>query len=398
MKWTTPEELKAQVERLWERGLLLSELAGGESIFPRRLTLRGPDSRQLSDQFEQVREWIGRLNANAGRYRVEWAQVNHRILGANQLPAEVWIDSLEDALGLIGRKREAREFAGMIGLARERVPELVAWLVRRHWHALELADDWPRLLSIVDWIRANPRPGLYLRQIDLPGIDTKFIEHHRTILADLFDLALPASTIDATATGAAEFCRRYGFRDKPRRIRLRPLDSGMPFLTSGAVPPVIVDDEITVTAATFARLDLAVSRVFITENEINFLAFPNVPASIAIFGAGYGFDNLAAADWLARCDIHYWGDIDTHGFAILNQLRASFPRVESMLMDEETLLAHRSRWVSEGRPVMTDLSRLTVNERRLYDQLCRNHWGDRVRLEQERIGFDYLISHLRQLP
>ncbi|MFZ4985624.1 MAG: DUF3322 domain-containing protein, partial [Blastocatellia bacterium] len=89
MRWTTPEDLKAQVERLWERGLLLTELVGGESIFPRRLTLRGPDSRQLSDQFDEVREWIGRLNANAGRYRIVWAQVNHRILGANQLPAEV---------------------------------------------------------------------------------------------------------------------------------------------------------------------------------------------------------------------------------------------------------------------------------------------------------------------
>ncbi|MGI6299138.1 MAG: Wadjet anti-phage system protein JetD domain-containing protein [Saccharofermentanales bacterium] len=43
-----------------------------------------------------------------------------------------------------------------------------------------------------------------------------------------------------------------------------------------------------------------------------------------IFGAGYGFDHLASASWLNQKDIYYWGDIDTHGFAILNQLRRLF--------------------------------------------------------------------------
>ena len=50
--------------------------------------------------------------------------------------------------------------------------------------------------------------------------------------------------------------------------------------------------------------------MFITENEINFLAFPAVADSLIIFGAGYGFETLVEAAWLARCRIHYWGDID----------------------------------------------------------------------------------------
>jgi hypothetical protein len=49
---------------------------------------------------------------------------------------------------------------------------------------------------------------------------------------------------------------------------------------------------------------------------------------------GYGFDNLAAALWLQQKDIYYWGDIDTHGFAILNQLRGFFPHAVSFLMDQ----------------------------------------------------------------
>ena len=28
------------------------------------------------------------------------------------------------------------------------------------------------------------------------------------------------------------------------------------------------------------------------------------------------WDALAKARWLSRCKIHYWGDIDTHGFGL----------------------------------------------------------------------------------
>ncbi|MDT5095877.1 MAG: hypothetical protein QOH60_5240, partial [Mycobacterium sp.] len=38
-----------------------------------------------------------------------------------------------------------------------------------------------------------------------------------------------------------------------------------------------------------------------------------------------------------------------HGFAILDRLRAWLPRARSVLMDRETLLAHRDRWVTEDR-------------------------------------------------
>ena len=56
---------------------------------------------------------------------------------------------------------------------------------------------------------------------------------------------------------------------------------------------------------------------------------------MAIFGAGYGFETLGRTHWLAHCCLHYWGDIDTHGFAILDALRSRFGNVESLLMDRK---------------------------------------------------------------
>jgi hypothetical protein len=391
MNWTTPADLKEQVKRLWERGQLLASLVGGEELFPRRLTLKGPDSRELSDCFDDVRRWIAQLPDAAGRYRIVWRSVNHRILGTNEIPAEIWIDTLDDALGFIGRRRAAEQFAALVALTRERLPALEPMIAKRPLRVLELAEEWPRLLEIAAWLRMHPRPAVYLRQIDLPGVHSKFIERHRGVLADMFDLVLPPEAIDAATVGAGGFCRRYGFQDKPARVRFRILDAKAALLAAES------DQDITLTQAVFSELDPPVARVFITENEINFLAFPAVCDAMVIFGAGYGFDNLAASSWLRRREIHYWGDIDTHGFAILNQLRALFPHARSLLMDERTLLAHRAHWGVEEEPETAELMRLNAEERALYDGLRRNRWGDRIRLEQERIGFDFLLAALRRL-
>lgn len=391
MRWTTPTALKTQVQKLWDRGLLLSAMAGGESLFPRRLTLKGPDSRELSERFSEVRDWIAQLSAAAGSYRIEWRSVNHRVLGTNEIPAAIWIDRPSDALGLIGKRRAADQFAELVELTRDKQPELIPWLTRRALRVLELAEDWPRLLEIVAWLLKHPRPAIYLRQIDLPGVHTKLIEGHRGVLAELLDLVLPEDSFDRTHTGINGFCRRYGFLDKPSRVRFRLLDSNVHLL------PVETDQDITLTQAAFASLVLPVSKVFITENEINFLAFPDVSDSMVIFGAGYGFDNLAAAPWLHEKEIYYWGDIDTHGFAILNQLRGFLPHVVSFLMDQQILLAHRALWGVEMQPETGALTRLNSEESAFYDQLRQNHWGDRVRLEQERIGFDFLRDVLRRL-
>ena len=81
-------------------------------------------------------------------------------------------------------------------------------------------------------------------------------------------------------------------------------------------------------------------------------------------------------------------DIDTHGFAILDQLRAHFAHALSFLMDRDTLQTHQDQWVTEPKPTQRDLKRLSEDEGRLYDDLrWRRLREEPVRLEQERIGF-----------
>ena len=111
-------------------------------------------------------------------------------------------------------------------------------------------------------------------------------------------------------------------------------------------------------------------------------------AAVVIAKQGYAVDVLSRLPWLTSARIVYWGDLDTHGFAILNRFRSYFPRAESILMDETTLLDNRSLWANEPDQNVQSLSLLTEPEQAVLEMLRSSTYGPSVRLEQERIPWD----------
>ena len=392
MPWTSPEELRTQVQKLWDRGLLLTAVLGDSSEFPRRLQFKTPSSRELSDDFQAVREWIVRLRRAKG-IRIEYRTLQHRILGENTVPDTAWLDSPQSAIRMLGRQKECDQFMQLVARTRECKPVLLSWVRERPLKALALVEHWSKLLEIVNWMQENPMPGIYLRQVSIAGIDSKFIEQHRAVLIPLLDLALPPESTDLQARGVAGFEQRYGFRSKPLTVRFRILDPGLAVLPGS-------DRDITLTSKDFREVyqhqsyTRHIQRVFITENEINFLSFPQIENSLVVFGAGYGFEALGDVPWLSRSKVYYWGDIDTHGFAILDQLRHRYPTARSFLMDEATLLNHQAFWGRENTAQARRLQRLTPDEQQLYQCLQDNRWGNQLRLEQERVDYNFLLSSL----
>ncbi len=391
MEWTTAADIKRQLQRCWSSGRLLAAPLRGENLFPLSLAVRRPDPKSLSERFDDVRNWIKELE-NASRstrgfgYEIEWMEINHRLLGRNRVPVRIVVPAENDALKLINMEREAGRFRFLLAETRKSCPELVGWIARKPIVAIENAGDWEGVLAVLNWFRSHPRCGLYIRELDIPGVDTKFIETRRGLISELLDEMLPQEAIDWQARGAGAFEQRYGLKSKPPLIRLRLLDSRLYIL--GLSDLTVPMDECT-------RLNLPVKRVFVTENEINGLAFPSVPDSLIIFGLGYRVERLAAIGWLRYQPLHYWGDIDTHGFAILDRVRAAFPHVESFLMDRETLLNHRRLWVHEQEYHDRELSHLTPSEKTLYDDLRYCRLGENLRLEQERIPYGWLMRALR---
>jgi len=391
-RWSDKKTLLAQLQKMWDRGLILKEQLCNSDLFPKRLIFKSPNSKALANEFDAVRCWIAEIQKLSG-FRIVYKTVRHRVIGENDLPCEVWIDTPETAIALLHKQQEVAVFSKLLGQTQQHAPQVLAWISQYPLKALSLAEVWLKLLDFVIWRQQHPDTNLYLRQISLPGIDSKFIEQHRSVLAPLLDLTLSTDQINSKMRGIKQFEQRYGFRNKPERIRFRPLDPELTLLPGA-------DNDISVSASGFKALYQKsefichIKRVFITENEINFLAFPAQKNSLLIFGAGYGFEALAQADWLAEVMISYWGDIDTHGFAILDQLRSKFPHVQSLLMDETTLIAHREFWGREDKQNTGELHRLTTDEQKVYQDLITNKYQSHLRVEQERIQFGYLITTL----
>ncbi|MDA3969846.1 MAG: DUF2220 family protein [Desulfobulbaceae bacterium] len=393
MSWTSPNDLKTQVEKLWLQGKLLATMITDQAFFPRRLIFKSPTSKDLNQRYNEVRNWVKEIRTleQNGLLQVTWSEINHRVIGKNRLPTQVWLNSLDDGLILIGKQAASKQFAKIKDETDKRQPKLLSWLEHHPMKALASHKEWSLLLDIINHLQQNPRPNIYIRQLDLPNIHSKFIEQHRGILTELLDLTLPAIAIKPEHRGIKSFCKRYGFSDKPELVRFRILDPNLAFFTKET------DQDITISKYAFTKLNLSLKQVFITENEINFLTFPNIKNSLVIWGQGYGFTMLSKCNWLRQCQIHYWGDIDSHGFAILDQLRSHYPHSSSLLMDQQTLLAHRDLWGRENKPVHHDLPRLTAAEAKLYNKLRNNDLRQNLRLEQEHISYSWLNNRLNEI-
>ena len=273
------------------------------------------------------------------------------------MPASIVVADEGDALWLIGKMAEKRRFEELSSLTLQAFPVLASWIVLRPMLLLEHAPAWERIVLILPWFVAHPRPQRYLRELDIPGVDSKFIETRKALLAELLDQLLPSEAIDMPAVGTRQFETRYGLLSKPVLIRFCLLDVRHHI---GGL------SDLSVPVAQFVALRSMVERIFITDNEINGRAFPEAADSMVIFGGGYGVDRL----------------------------REYLPQARSMLMGIATLEAHRLLWGSEEQHKrhVGNLTRLTDEEQVLFHRLRDNTLDECIRMEQERLGFHWIRS------
>ena len=383
--WTRPADVREVVRK--RLGTLLSGFAAGDAHVPFPVHLRGPGPGELGERLAEAQKWAGEWErAAGGPLRVEYKEIGGRAFGRNHIPYRAWIDGYDQAWALLGARAEAMRLTALADQTKAECPSLLPWLVRHPRKVLDLGGEWERILATVRWIDARDVSGMYVRQVDVPGVDTKFIGRHKGVLTELLDLQLAPERVDIAADG---FEGRYGFRRKPGYVRLRA-DARTSLGSAGFTEMAVRADELIAPPPGTAR-------VYVVENEVTYLALPLGVNAIVIFGGGYAAGLLESLAWLADLDVVYWGDIDTHGFAILSRLRRHFPRVRSMLMDRGTLLAHQSQWVTESVPTTVRLEHLTPEEDALYRDLGAGQYGHAVRLEQERISFAHVRRALRQI-
>jgi hypothetical protein len=374
----TPEEIKQKAQRGYEA--FLQCWIRGEAYTPLTFPI-GKLPTDFVPLRAAVQQLQGQSKAVLGHgYSIEWQQHQKRSLKTQTLPTRIILETATDFLRLIDKESEFFYFQQDVALIREQVPQLEAWMLGSPKKVIEYHSDWLGLLTVCRYFLEHPRPGLYIRELPL-NVHTKYVEEHIGILRELLEQLLPA---EAIVLEAATFQQRFGLREEEPLIHARFLDDQLE--KRYGVPL----SELCAPRSQFARLNLRAQRCMITENKMTFLTLPALPDAFALHGGGFKVSGLVAIPWLRECPIIYWGDIDAQGFQILSQLRAIFPQVVSLMMNEVTLQTFSDFCVAGTPCFVRQLPYLTPEEHALFLRLTAGN----IRLEQERISHTYALGHI----
>lgn len=374
------------------------------SIWPLRYPLTGLSEDFVLTNMAKVTGWVQDWHQYEKDLpegvTVHWLTRQWSRLGEQTLPVAVSVESAEALAQWAGFARRWKRACA------RRDAFIARFEVTRHstlWsrHCEALADwaeeDIERLQVLLGWFLKNPSSGLYLRQLPVPRIDTKWVETRKAVVRD-FVLAVNGMPITGAAQDFHEVC---GLRKPASKLRMRILCPKLRASLGGLC-------DIEAPVEEIAQMSLSIRAAFIVENLETGLALPDFEGMVAFMRLGHAISELARIPWLAPDYLGYttsreslprlvyWGDLDTHGFAILSRARGIFSRLHSVLMDEATFLAGQDLWVTELTPHRAEeLQHLTPAERDLYAQLRENKWGVNLRLEQERLPWPTCLQELQ---
>lgn len=362
----SPQQIAERLIREWHSADLRELRLLHPEAWPlvRPIGLPSPSSiqRQLPDVRDHVQRW---RNVQVGQ--VSWEPTSYRGLAtAVELPVawrldrpSVWIEATFDA-----RIRE--EFRRLEHLISCVDPIFRRLLIRqRHLWIDRTDDDVIRAAALSMALSAGCAAGRPLRAVSLAGIDSKFFERHRALIAALLDERFDGQVANLGLEGF------LGALDEGDHwLLVMPLDRS---LLSFA--------QQRVRARELAACGLPGTHVLIVENEECAHALPELPETVAILGAGLNLAWLASPCWQRHC-IGYWGDIDTWGLQMLAQARRHQSHVQSVLMGRAVFAQFASSLaVVEPVRATTDApDTLTQDEVEFYGEL---HRLPLCRIEQE---------------
>lgn len=375
----TPHDLAMRAQAAYRRGYRAWAADPSEAPVV-SLPLHPPTERAVLANSGSARAWVEqwRKAESTLPMTVEWGLRRWPSVGTQSVPERVALegaDALAEVAGLSGEWRLVCSRCGDLRAALVPLvvdPGLLTPVLRRQAGAIAAlpARDFEVLADVVAWLAANPVSGRRVRELPIRGIDTKWLQGHRSLVESLV----------LAVTGGSSL----GLLPAPSVLRFRILD---PSMAVGGLT------DVSAPVGQIATLTLEPRSVLVTENLETLLALPPLARTVAFHGGGFGVVALTEVPWACSRTLVYWGDLDSHGFSILHAARSAELSLTSVLMDEETLLGHRDLWVDEPQPNGGTFSTLTGGE---LATLQRLRAEGSPRLEQERIPWDYATSRLRQ--
>lgn len=376
----TAEEIKKKAERKYQdylRGIvmcvpfepidILCDKKPGSTIAEYEKELK--DIRSLSKEVKGY------------GYTIEWKTINTKNLGIQDLPGRVLFESSEDFERFLQKTKEVYCFRNDFSAILSTFPALMNWVEKYPMKVVENAGVWEDILKVLAYFSENPSPNLYIRELPIK-VHTKFIERNKAIIHELLDIIIAPFVCGEEK----EFEKRFNLKYVEPIVRLRVLDKEVASSYFNGI------SDVSIPVSQFCDVQLPIKKIFVVENLVNFLTFPQIADAVVVWGKGYAVSAIKDSVMLKSSELYYWGDYDIQGFEILSQFRGYFPQTKSFLMDRATFDEYFEKDLGVPNNVSVDLN-LTSEERTLYEHLKLNNY----RLEQEKIPQDYLIKHLMEL-
>lgn len=372
-----PETLRRKAENLY--GEFLCAWLEGESFFPRTVPAeRRLDARDHAGAIaalQRLRD--GSKEVQGFGYSISWRERKSRDFGRNPFPERIFFETQDDFLRFIDKHSEFIGFADAVTRLRAEFPILSGWIRSHRQLLIEVAPSLDGLLHVLRYFQQNPRPNRFARELPLP-VDTKFIERHERVLYEWLDLVVP----EFVHSHETHFARRFGLLYPEIHVMVRFLDPQLQCEMASPWP------ELSLPISALAKLPVCSAEVIIIENKVTLLALPQRARTIGLGALGRAVSELRYVRWLTNTPIKYWGDIDIEGFEILSALRAEFPNVTSLLMDEATLTRFQSlAGPGTGRQLALP-PHLTPEERFAFERCLQQN----IRVEQEKIPLDEAVQ------
>jgi hypothetical protein len=376
----TVSEIKKKANALYKE-YLQSIVEANQSFFPKQIRSNKKPSEDFVKMKEELNELIScSTDRKSYGYSIHYETINTKKHGLQSLPQSITFECEENYLKFIGKEKEAALFKKNVLQITSEFPQLLNWCQINPLSITANSEKWYDILKVCRYFIYTPTPNLYIRQLPVE-IHTKFIEENKAIIQSLLDIVIHNHIQNQNER---VFEKRFSLKYKPVQIRIRILDHNIAIQYFSGLT------DISITEEELISLDFHCSKVYITENEMNFLTLPTIENAIAIFGKGFAIKALRNVYWLQLKSIFYWGDIDIHGFQILSQLKGYFPNTKSIMMNMDTYEQFKEMSVENKIASPPILSNLDENEICMYEFLKENG----RRLEQEKITYLYSVKFL----
>lgn len=355
----------ARLARTWH-----TEVADVERSWPHTFPLGTVTRTELEAQFPALQQQALAWQEWTERNQLDLTWASRRVhRSAQPMPTHVTVADIDTATAVAGGDWPARLRRGRQRARRlhHTFPTGPAARILRETDKYT-PTDFDLLIAAACWFRNNNAAGLTPRQVPIPGLHAKWLNTSRHLIAALAerdDLGL--------------------LPEHPPRIHFTYLDPAHRAAGGRWHDSATVGD--TMTPAYQPHL------IVISENKDTAIHFPALPNAISVEGDGFGAAAVASIPWLAAAPhLIYWGDMDAHGFEIVDNFRREGLPIRTILMDQTTYERYEkygSSTDAQGRPLKhvarKPLLHLTAIERTLYEHLTDPNWTRYLRIEQERI-------------